>query len=1203
MKKFIAIGLALLGLAASSPAQTVNTIVPSTSGLSEPYGLAAAVDGSALFITDGANSRIVRFDTITGKVTTLAGRTAESGSADGALLSSRFFDPTGIVLARNGLVVVDSGNYTVRFIDITNDVVTTLAGSAGVRGTTIGPAAGSRFLSPRGLAVDTNGNIFISDLSARAIRKLDTNNVVTTVASTNLSGPAGLAVAEDGRIFVADRRGHSIKLVATDGSVTKIAGSGDAGGADALNGVEAQFNLPEGALWLGSAFGLLVSDSGNHALRRVYFNGSLGVWSVETYAGKLGESGSANGAPLDARFNIPSGFASYSTGFLVVDDGNKSVRQVLISSAPPKINDPRVGYVDLVVDPNSGNLVTKFFPVTDATFSNPVIIAVVGDENVSHHYSSGAGRTNILQADPVPPPTLSSPTAPEFKEGGPPSSLPNTIATPQAILSVKAFSAAEGRTSSGIVQGTFRFQVGTPVLDTTATPGSITFKVGTTNALVYYTRDGTDPTEGAAAGNSATFGPFSTGDKLTLDIKTNTTFRARAFLANYQSSRVAVLELSPTNFAPNRISLGFVGGEASSEFVGSAGQRFMAPVTLSTLVNQKMYGLQFNLTVTNANGSSPSGAYAAGFHSTLQNALADGTLVRIDPQTFVRNDFLVETQIVATATFTNVILFTNTIPIYSNLVSTNVTGNFLGVAWLERFGKTNLYNTINQDLITFSKAHDTLFESKNQKIVVGAFSFVVPSSAVAGNQYRVQIGRPSANADGIGEDVLVEAPDGSDPNVPISANRLLSIQQRRYVVGDVAPFHWFNAGDFGDTNILNNDLEQLQQTLIYGLNSPPAGSDMMDALDSCCGDTNHVNVASSSDFAFDANSVLNTIGYGDGTLGLSDLYVTFRRALDPSLVNYVRYWSGGVRVAEVTSNLFRGLPLDEAEVIKVPPTKPKADPRMQDLDSAVHIAAGNLRGKAGDVVHVPIKAEVYGTTPVRSLLLRLSVANLDGAGPLQQSVVFHPDPSLSGGFYRGGNSSPDHYAGAWLDFAGIPAGSFTIGTLDITVPPGSGSDALYQVRVEKAEASFNGIVTFPLTSENGFVIMENRAATPWNDGIPDAWRVQYFGSLMNILSAPNGDADGDGMTNLEEYRAGTNPTDATSRLSVGSEASPIAAFALVLSWPTIEGKLYQLESAPSLFGSDWTIVQDAILGDGHLREFPISQDNAQARFYRVHIVE
>ncbi len=1203
MKRLVAFGLALLGMAASSPAQTVNTIVPSTTGLAEPHSVAATPDDQVLYITDAANNRVVKFETGSGAATTLVGRSGGFLGVDGAFAQARFFDPKGIVLARGGLVVADSGDSALRFIDLTNKTVSTLAGLIGEPGTDIGAAASARFISPRGLALDTNGSIYIADLGARAIRKLDTNNVVTTVASTNLSGPSGVAVADDGRIFVADRRGHSIKLVATDGTVSKIAGVGEAGAVDSIFGLEASFNLPESVKWLGSAFGLLVSDSGNHVLRRVYYNGSEGVWSVETYAGRLGEVGAANGPPLEARFNFPAGLASYSTGFLVVDDQNRSVRQVLVSSAPPRINDPRVGYVDLVVDPNSGNLITQFFPVTDSTFNNAVTIAVIGDENVSHHYTFGPGRTNILQADPVAAPTLSSPTAPEFVPGGGPSTMPNTIANPLPVLSLKAFSAAEGRTSSGVAQGTFRFQVATPVLDLASSPGAITFKNSTTNAVIYYTKDGTDPTEGAAGGNPSSVGPFFHGDRLTLDIKTNTAFRSRGFLPNFQPSRIAALELSPTNFAPNRISLGFANGEASSDFTGSAGQSFIAPVTLATLAGQKMYGLQFNLIVTNNTPATPAGAYAPRFHSFLMEQLPGNIYVPILPRTFRRTDEVITTNVVETATFTNVFFTTNRIAIFSNLLVTNAAGNFLGVGWLERAGTTNLYDTTKQDLIKYSQAHDSIFESAGQKVVVGAFSFRVPTAAAIGDSYRVTVGRPSANADGVSEDVLIEAPDGTDPTIPISANRQLNIASRPYLVGDVAPFRWFNAGDFGDTNLVNNDLQQLQQSLIYGLNSPPVESDFFDAMDSCCISTNGSSLSSSSEFYTDSNPVLNSIGHGDGALTLGDLYVSFRRSLDPTLVHYMRYWSNGARVAVVATNRFRGLPQEKVEKIIARSGGLVADPALAGLASGVRLAAPKIRSRAGDVLRLPVTARVTGPSPVRSLLMRWRVSSLDGASTLAAAPAFVPAPIL-GAPTAGGRNGATGFAGAWIDLPeALPAGEHVLGTLEISIPASTTADAIYSIQFERVEASPNGFAQIPVTVEDGIILMDNRAATPWNDEIPDAWRIQYFGSLMNILSAPSADADGDGLNNLEEFRAGTNPVDPRSGFAVRGESSPLASIPLVLSWPTIAGKFYRLESSPSLAADTWTVIEARIPGTGAMVERGPAADGLPTRFYRVRIVE
>jgi hypothetical protein len=104
---------------------------------------------------------------------------------------------------------------------------------------------------------------------------------------------------------------------------------------------------------------------------------------------------------------------------------------------------------------------------------------------------------------------------------------------------------------------------------------------------------------------------------------------------------------------------------------------------------------------------------------------------------------------------------------------------------------------------------------------------------------------------------------------------------------------------------------------------------------------------------------------------------------------------------------------------------------------------------------------------------------------------------------------------------------------------------------------------------------------------------------MNVLSAPDADADGDGMTNLEEYRAGTNPTDIGSRFALNGSNS---AANVVLKWPSVAGKSYRLESSSALNGAPWTIVEDAIPGTGGIVQRTQTFDGG-ARFFRVHIVQ
>ena len=67
----------------------------------------------------------------------------------------------------------------------------------------------------------------------------------------------------------------------------------------------------------------------------------------------------------------------------------------------------------------------------------------------------------------------------------------------------------------------------------------------------------------------------------------------------------------------------------------------------------------------------------------------------------------------------------------------------------------------------------------------------------------------------------------------MSSLQTVTVGQRKYIAGDCAPFRWFNAGDFGDTNLDNSDVEQVFQSAIYGNNYPPLGSDFLDSMDSC----------------------------------------------------------------------------------------------------------------------------------------------------------------------------------------------------------------------------------------------------------------------------------------------------------------------------------------------------------------------------------
>src|SRR5208282_2150014 len=99
-----------------------------------------------------------------------------------------------------------------------------------------------------------------------------------------------------------------------------------------------------------------------------------------------------------------------------------------------------------------------------------------------------------------------------------------------------------------------------------------------------------------------------------------------------------------------------------------------------------------------------------------------------------------------------------------------------------------LYNTLSQDLIQFSQAHDDLFPQSGGKVILGGFNFLVPVSAGGGQTYQIQIGRPSATSDGIGtpgSSVFIYAPtNGSLGSGVINAIKNVTVGQIQYLVGN-----------------------------------------------------------------------------------------------------------------------------------------------------------------------------------------------------------------------------------------------------------------------------------------------------------------------------------------------------------------------------------------------------------------------------------
>ena len=559
--------------------------------------------------------------------------------------------------------------------------------------------------------------------------------------------------------------GHDVICMISNGVVTVVAGTfGQAGSRDSLTAASAQFNSPSGLLWVSANNSLLIDDTGNDTMRSLFLtnlNGSP-TYVVQTLAGLAGQPGLVNGSPTNAEFNAPLGLCVDATdfGFYIADSANNALRVFQPSAPLPPVSAPVLGYVNFVVN-QSGELVSQFVPSAAAVFNNAAIIAIEAETGTQTYMTYGPTPTSLL-SNTIPLPGAGQGTSPQIYAGDGLlefQTLPS-IVQPQPDLTIYAISSAPNRRPSPVVSARYQFITANPNLSGNDA-AAVKLTDVTLNAAMYYTLDGSSPTNDGSNG----IGPFFSGDILAIDLVSNATLNVRAFAPGFAPSGVVSELLTTNNNIADQITFGFANGEASSRFIAAAGQRFYAPVTLSLIPDaETMYTLQFDLVATNLTG--PPLLQSSTFQSMLMKPVIGAT-------------FTVYTPIPPA-------MFTGTG--FQSLLTTNTSLDLLGVGWLERPPETNLYNTTIQTLITYSIAHDTLFLSSAGDVVVGGFSFYVPPTAANGQTYRLDLSNPSATSDGITTPVLIQTvTNGSLTNGPINSVKIVTVGSFQYLVGDAAP--------------------------------------------------------------------------------------------------------------------------------------------------------------------------------------------------------------------------------------------------------------------------------------------------------------------------------------------------------------------------------------------------------------------------------
>jgi sugar lactone lactonase YvrE len=319
-----------------------------------PHGLCIDNDGN-LIIFDTFNASVRRIkdnrsETVLGSRSANANIRDDHGFIqafylDGARENALFGRPVGGVHAPGGdLFIVDSVNHAVRVLR--GERVYTFAG--GTCGFADGRRGAAQFAHPAAIAIDGEGNLYVADTQNHAVRKIAPDGTVSTIAGipgkqgfadgktgeSLFCDPSGIAVGTDGAVYVADTGNHLIRKI-HGGVVTTIAGvisdtntepddgeyyrpGGYADGAAAIS----EFNFPRGIYYAGGV--LIIADTGNHAVRL------LQGGRVSTIAGN-GDPGDEDGLLGMSMMNKPTAVV-YSDGVIYIADSlNNKIKMIQIN--------------------------------------------------------------------------------------------------------------------------------------------------------------------------------------------------------------------------------------------------------------------------------------------------------------------------------------------------------------------------------------------------------------------------------------------------------------------------------------------------------------------------------------------------------------------------------------------------------------------------------------------------------------------------------------------------------------------------------------------------------------------------------------------------------------------------------------------------------------------------------------------------------
>jgi hypothetical protein len=1096
----------------------------------------------------------------------------------------------------------------------------------------------------------------------------DNNNIWTntpnhpvTKSAAKFNQPMGLAKAGNGMLIVADYGNNRVKVVDSVGTVTNLYGVSSnlwytGPGAypgwwdanvvvpDVLGDVEAR--LPNGVLFAPGGT-VYVTEDYYHLIRTVTganlppvppppapppgaptiltvlpsFGQVSLTWSSVggsniTYNVKRSTS---SGGPYTTITNISS--TSYTdtsvlngtTYYYVVSavgaggEGPDSAPVSVTLPCPP-VPDPQIGYVDFPATSLPIAYTSVFHPVSSFVANNDVPIVIVGTVGSLTFYTSGSTGGSI------PDPTSSSASAPVGYQDGMFASQVAYYATgvgpcdvPKGDLTIKAIGEKPDGCSpnSAIVQARFQFITANPII-TGDNAAQFTVSDITTNAQMWYTVDGSNPTNAAPS-----LGPIPSGTTRSLQFPagvSNLTFKVIAFRDCYQPSAIVSNSFLLSNFVPNTgispnsgyypmgqtITVSSHNPRVYYTTDGSDPTTNSLPVAMTNNVG---YIKWFNPTsdlrslrvkAFNASGASDTVAgqpvttntigvppdFNPAIYAGIGSQIVVPVVVNLRTNTVIQScQFRVELSANGSAQ-----------PISTNsfqaLSLSGSPSDFIPLAWPVLAGASGSLTVSNYSIgstngLEIAALGPNAMTFQNFA-VVALLRIAIPdgTNTHEGDSYALAVRYPSATADGWSDAV---------PLTPMAPATTILVTNVAYKVGDSASMSggwsvsggWYNAGGFGNGDLDNSDAN-LAFNAALGMRVPYAFSDVFNAMDA---------------YPVDAAGFVG----GDGQIRFLDWNVILQRSLRMDMNNWARAWSTNGDLVDVPTTLTASKAMPQV-------LQPKSAPTWPWYRQALIGAVSTGNAGPGRTVNVPVYVKLSDAATLSGVQFRAVVTPQGGAPSLTQSPQLAlasgvPGPTLQQSF-----TVSDAGFGWTLGSFNYPSRSSNfLGWVTFTIPATAQSGQTYSVSFANADGAPDLSVQYDFETRSACVAVGGSA--PPASICSDEWKIHFFGSLVNPSAGDLADPDSDGVPNWMEYLAGTDPTDPNSRLQLSGPADQAgkAQSPMAIHWLTVPGKAYEVQWSPNLSGGSWSTLA-TVSGDGTVASCSDTNITAAVRYYRLHVL-